>query len=61
MLIDELIASCNEKYTEYGDRCGCIECIHPSDKCRKKFTHPSYDILPEHHHLHPVNLRYAEY
>lgn len=46
MLIDELVKSCDEKYTEYSDNCGCKECSHPSHEC----SGSCYDCLYQIHY-----------
>ena len=35
MLLDRIVNYCDEKYTAYGDKCGCQEgaCNHPSGEC----------------------------
>lgn len=51
MLIDELVAFCDEKYTELGNECGNGICTHPCGTCSRN----CYDCLYQVHYpsLHP--------
>lgn len=46
MLIDDVVEYCDKKYTTYGNKCGNVNCSHPSGKC----SGSCYDCLYQIHY-----------